>query len=635
MLQSMRDNLKGSVAFILVGLLIVPLALFGVDQFFTGGSSTGAIASVNDRDISDIDLQRAIYRQRQQLLSQYGDQLPADFISDERLRAPVLEGLIQQTALIQAAIEGGMTISNTGLDKVIVELPQFQQDGTFDRDLFIQGVRRLGYTPTTYRTALREDLISNQLRSSLIGSGFTTERELTTAVGLSRQTRNFTWVTLPLGDLQESVVLSDDEVNTYYEDNKATFLTEEQVAIEYIELQASDIAATITVTEEQLRTQYEQQMAAFNANTEREAAHILIENGDNAQQKLAELQEKLAAGVAFDELVKTYSDDPASKDNNGYLGFTTGDVFPVEFEDALALLEEGQVSAPVDTDAGTHIIKLVSIQQQEPPTFEQERVSIEQTLKLAQAQEIFVEQLEALKDLAYNAESLDTVGEQLDLPVKRSELFSRTTGAAVVADARLVSAAFSDQVLIEGHTSQIIELTNDRVAVVNKIDHKPVRTLSLDEKRDDIVTTLKLEKAKAQLVEQADSLKQAIDEGGDIAALAKQQSLQSSIQKDSLRSNASLDSALLQYVFSMAKPEAERSTVGGVHLTNGDYAVIELSQVSNGDYTKLADAERTSLRANLSSALSNDEFLTWQNRLRADADIEIFNVSANEGDTGY
>jgi peptidyl-prolyl cis-trans isomerase D len=196
MLQSIRDNLKGTFAFIIIGIIIVPLALFGVDSLFSDSGLGQNAAQVNGDDISETDLNRAIYMQKQQMIARFGQNLPADFISDENLRQPVLDSLIERQLLSQSAADLSMAISSSKLDQIILASSQFQTDDSFDSEKFVAVLRNMGYTPATYKVLLERDLINNQLQLGLSASDFTLANEIDASAALSLQSRSFSFATL-------------------------------------------------------------------------------------------------------------------------------------------------------------------------------------------------------------------------------------------------------------------------------------------------------------------------------------------------------------------------------------------------------------------------------------------------------
>ncbi len=631
MLQSMRSKIKGVVAFVLIGLLTIPLALVGVENLFYSNHNIGEAASVDGKIISEREVQIAIGRERQRLQAQLGDNIPGDFFSDERLRQPVIDSLVQRALIANIADTGNMTFTDATIDETIVTLPDFQVDGVFDQQRFVQVIRSIGHTPASFRALLKEDMLVNQMQSALVSTDFITNSEVNNTVALSRQTRDFSWVTLPLAGLPETMTVTQDEISGHYEENKSSYLSQEQVAIEYIDLNVSDIEKSIDIGEDEILQQYEQIVKNYTDSTEREAAHIMVEGDDDtAQQKITTIQEKLAAGEDFAALASEYSDDFGSRDNGGNLGVSSGDGFPEAFEEALSLLEEGQVSEPTEIDGATHFIKLLALTEKTAPTLEEQRTVIEAELKRAKAEEQFIQDSQALEDLSYNAQSLQEVGDELGLPVGKTGLFSRfSSDIEIIRDSRVLNAAFSEQVTIEGHSSEVLALSADRNVVVKMVEHKPVRTLTLEEKTGEITEELKLEKAKAQLAQQAQSIREALDAGDSIATVSEQRELTLSSQIAVQRNAANVPRELLDAIFALSVPSESNPVITDLHLDNGDYVLASLSKVTNGSVDDLEVVERNNLRNSLSSGLAGDAYRAWQDEIRKSSDIEIYSSESS------
>jgi peptidyl-prolyl cis-trans isomerase D len=627
MLQSMRNKTKGLVAVFLIGSLVILFALAGAESLFSATSNVGEAAEVDGVVITERDVQLAVARERQRLKLQFGDNLPADFFTDERLRGSVMTSLVQRTLMINVAEQGNMTFSTQEIDKTIVELPIFQLDGNFDSQRFLQGVRNLGHTPASFRELLKNDLLANQMQGAIVSSEFITDKEINQVVALSRQTRDFSWLTLPLGDLPSTIEIEEGEISTHYDSNKSQYLSTEKVAIEYIELSVAAVEKDITIDEAAIQEQYDGIVASYKATTQREAAHIMIEGDDAAaQQKIAAVKDKLTSGIDFAELASEYSDDFGTRDNGGNLGVSTGDGFPDAFEAALLPLTEGQVSEPVSIDSATHFIKLIALTEKAAPTFDSQKTKIESELKRAQAEEQFILDVQALEELAYNAENLDEVAAELGVSAIKTGLFTRDNAATVdviLQDQRVIDAAFSGQVVQEKHSSDMLTISSDKVVVVKLLEHKPVRTLSVEEKRKEIVAELQLEKAKTQIAEQALALREALDNGSDMVTLAKEKDVAISTQTDAQRNTAGVPEELLSSVFEMPHPKANTVLLER-HLDNGDYIIASLSKVSSGDTEALTKEERVSLRSSLSTGIAGDEYRAWQTQLEAQADIEIY-----------
>jgi len=585
MLQNLRDNSRGVISFILIGFLVIIFALTGVEALFNWDTSANQAAKVNGELVTEMDVSRAIGMQKQQMLNTYGDQIPAEFLTDEYLRKPVIENLVQRMVLSQAANKSGMAVSNTYLSEQIASAPQFKNEtGAFDNNRYQQVLRNMGYTHSTYAKILSDEIVINQLQTGISATAFATPSQLDDVVTLSFQSRDIGYVILPATKIRESIVIDAADIQTYYAANQNMFTSEEQVAVDFISLSVADLMKNVAVTEEQVRKQYEQNLAGFVAAPERQAAHILVE-GDN-KDKIKSISDKLAAGEDFAVLAKEFSDDLGSKEQGGDLGFTKGDAFPAEFEAALATLKIGGVSAAVKTDAGTHFIKLLAEKGSEPPSFEEQKASIEDELKRAEAESVFVAQLEKLRDLSYNAENLSEVAQELGINVQNSGLFERSKGSNLMANPNVVTAAFSAEVLQEGNSSEVIEIDSSNVIVLKKTDYKPSQVKPLATVQEQITNTLKDQKAKTLLDEKAVKLISDLKSGVNFTELASAAGTELKQVKTATRSSADIDADVLRYAFTMNKPTA-KATFGSVMTANGDLAVVAVDAVTPGSYEKV------------------------------------------------
>ncbi len=624
MLQAFRDNLKGTMAIIIVGLMIIPFALFGVDSLFLQDNSAGKAADVNGVAIAEMDLTRAIRVQKQQLLERLGDQAPADLLSDEQLRGPVLTRLLQRELLRQAAENGNMAISDASLDQLIKGTPQFQRDGRFNPDLYLQILRNMGYTPVTYKKLLTQDLLVNQHAAGLSNSAFSTAGDIDSLTALTQQTRSFYYLTLPYASAADGVIVSDDEISSYYADNKESFRTTEQVALDFIELSLDGIADSTDVDPEAVRAQYQQEVASFESAIQRQAAHILIEYGDGAEEKLAQVKQRLAEGEAFESVAAELSDDLGSSELGGDLGMTDGNTFPEAFETALAQLDVNQVSAPVETDAGTHIIKLLAKEEARPPSFESAQARIQESLAQAAAESVFVELLEELPEAAYNAESLIDVADSLGLEAKTSEPFSRIGGAGVLSNNQVIAAAFSADVLEEGLASEVIELSDNHVVVVKLNQHMPSVIMPLEDVREEIVLDLTKLKVTEQLTERAGGIVEQLESGQSLQATAEAEGLEWQVSAETKRGDSVAHRELMTRMFELPKPVDATPVNTVLPVASGDVLVAQLTVVKAGTLPDMDDAQKRAIKQRVAQELANSELAIYQSMLNDKASVEIY-----------
>ncbi len=623
MLQRFRDNLKGTVATILVGLMIIPFALFGVDSLFVSNTNVGKAAIVNGEEISEQELARAIYMQKQQLISRMGNNVPPEFLTDERLRGPVLNDLVQRALLAQTAREGGMAISDADLDQLILQAEQFQLDGNFDRDTYTQLLRAMGFTPSSYKRQVERDVLLDQLSRGVTDSAFLTSSELAQQVALAQQTRDFYYLTIPQAKVAESVSVSAEEVEAHYQANQEAYRAPEQVAVEYIEMSPQTFATDIELSDEQLQEQFEQELAAFEVVTERHAAHILIEPKEDGaeQQILADIQARLQTGEAFADLAAELSDDLGSREQGGDLGFSSGDAYPEAFEAALAKLSVDEVSAPVETESGFHLIKLLAQQSTQPPKFEDEKARIAADLMRVETETLFGDALERLEDLSYNADSLKEVAAELGVTSEVSGLFARS-GATGFAANPLVSTAAFDEDVLAGNSSEMLELGDNHVAVLRVVEHKASHIKALTDVQAEVEQQLKRQETQRLLAEQGKTLQARVEAGESVESVAKAESLEWQLSTETQRRSIEVNRQLLGHVFTLPKPEQGKAEVGGLQLDSGDYVLVQLTAVTAGDHAGLAEAQKNSMLTRLVSNLGRADYQSYQSALEQTADIE-------------
>lgn len=623
MLQAFRDNLKGTLAIFVVGLMMIPFALFGIDSLFLQDHSAGKAAKVNGEAIAEAELIRAVQIQKQQLLQRFGEQAPLDLISDENLREPVLNRLINRELLRQAAVDGKMTISEAEINQLITSTPEFQQNGRFSPEMYTFLLRNMGYTPLGYKQLLTEDVLVNQHASGLSASAFTTDSDIRLLTALTQQTRSFYYLTLPADSVADEISVTEAEIEAYYQANQAQFMLPERVSVEYIDLSLDELAANIEIDADAVKAQYEQNMSEHQSGIQRHAAHILVEDGEDAAARIEEVQRRLDAGEEFAAVAAELSDDLGSKTFGGDVGTTDGSAFEPAFEAGLAALAIGEVSGPVVTSAGTHFIKLLDQEETTPPGFDDVREEIEESLVRAEAEATFVQLLDALPEATYNASSLVDAGKNLGIEAKVSPLFDRSGGGGVLSNNQVLATIFSDEVL-EGLPSGVIDLSDNHVVVVQLKQHRQAEMQPLTEVTAEIERIVTRQKADALLTAKADELIAELDKGKTLEALAEEQGLEWQVKADVQRNDRSVDPELLTYVFALPKPQGSKPVNTSMILPEGDAVVAQLTVVSAGKMPELDSAQLAAVKQRLAQDMGDAELSTYQDSLRAAAKIKMY-----------
>lgn len=617
MLQNIRDNSQGWIAKTIIGIIVMLLALTGFEAIFNSVGNSRNAAEVNGEEISQDELNQAMNMQRRQLTQQLGGNFDPSLLDDKLVRESSLRALIDRALLLQGTREADFAFSEAALDQLILQTPEFFVDGAFNASRFDQVIQQMGYTRFQFRELLKQEMLIGQLRAGISGSGFVTDDQIEAFARLEQQTRDFATITVPADTA--AVEVSDDEAREYYEQNTDRFRSAEQVVLEYVELKKDAFFDQVDVSDEQVTNLYQQRIA--NLAEQRRAAHILIEADDasdaDAREKIEEIAKRLSAGEDFAALAKESSEDPGSANEGGDLGFAGQGVYDPAFEEALYALEEGQVSAPVRSEFGWHLIKLLGVQSPEVPTLESMQPELVRELKVQQVEQRFVEASKLLEDTAFESSDLAQPAQELGLTVHTTEAFGRDGGSGVAANRQVIQAAFSEEILIDGANSSVIELDPDTVVVVRAKEHLQPEVQPFDVVKNDIVAQLQRSKAAEQAREAGEALVASLREG--VQADQQWQSVEAAS-----RNQEGVDPAVLQQVFRMPKPEtSEKPTYGSVRLSGGDFVVVRLSGVSEPK-AELSEEDKQSYRRFLASRSGQQDFATYRQMLHANADIETF-----------
>jgi peptidyl-prolyl cis-trans isomerase D len=616
MLLDFRDNMRG-VALgitIVIGLIF---ALTGTGSLFISTPDSESALVVNGDEVSEREVLQAVARERSRILNE-NPEMDRSLLDDQALRSQAMRQLISREVLIQAASQQKLGVAPLLINDLILDIEQFQTDGVFDEDRFRYAIRSQGYTSSSkFTEMLADQFLIEQLTDGIINSSFVTSSEVAILAALADQKRDFEFARLAYQPFKEAVSLSEEQIANYYDENKDQYMTERKLSVEYIELNQAMLLDSKSVSVEQVQARFEQEAESADNSPSLRAAHILLE--DSSDVVIAEVQAKIDAGEDFAKLVKEYTQDVATAENGGDLGFTNGDTFPESFEQALAALEVGQVSAPVETISGTHFVKLLEVEKKEF-LFDEQQQRITLELQQEAANTLLVEKLETLKELAFNADNLQEVAQDLELEAKVTEPFSENGGADVASSPMVVDAAYSPEVAEDGYASEVLDLGDDNYIVLRLKENFPSRQQSLDEVRDGLIDTLTNSIAQENIDAKITEITAALDGGDSIQAVSSAFSLKSEAIKQGARGNRDIDPEVNTYVFDMPIPRGETVT-DGFNTRNGDFVAIQLTAVELANAESM-DKERLEFVRNIAeAATSGKEFMSYQQALIEQADI--------------
>ncbi len=618
MLQKIRDNSQGVIAKVIIGLIMAVFALWGVESIIGGFVAAPPVAEVNGEEIADFQLQNNVQALLASMEADPGD-LDPGLVEDM-----ALDRLIDEILLRQAAERAALTVSSARVDRFILDSPQFRINGVFDRELALRTMTSQGLSVPMYREDLGRRMTLSQIANAYSSSNFLIPGELDQLVELQQQTRDIRYISIAVGARTLETAIGDERINEYYELNQEQFREPETVAARYVVLDQAAIAESIDVAPEELLARYEEERSEYQGAAEKRASHILFETFDIAEEEALEraraAQRRLAGGEDFAALARELSDDAISAEAGGDIGYTDGAAFPPEVEAALGELAPGEVSGPVVSEFGVHLVQLTEDTQDEFPPFEEVSARIESELKSAEVELIYSARLEDLSNLAFESGDLTAISEQLDLPVLVSETFSRAGGADIFSNPAVVAAAFADEVLLDGNNSDVIEIDDTRAAVVRVEQFNESRIRSLEEVRAEIAVLLRTEMEREAAASLGGELLAALESGEEVDELLAANALEWTGQDGVSRNGIEVDSEIARHVFAMPRPE-QAPLRDSLALANGTFVIVELNAVHPGSLEDISEEQLRSLERSLSADLGRNDFGRYLQTLREDADI--------------
>ncbi len=624
MLQSIRDNSQGIVAKIIVGLIAITFALFGVESLVSLTASSNAPATVNGTEISQQELHQAVQLQRRQMLNQMGDNADPSLLDDNLISNMVIDSLIEQHILVQSAEEQGLVFSDNMIDQMILATKEFQQDGKFSRDQFEITLRNAGMTPLSFRNLIRKEKLAEQERIAYMLSAFTLTNELQAVASLDSQKRDIRYFTIDAAPVRNSITVSDQELDDYYQNNSNQFMTEEQVAIEYLLLDRVELEKNINVTVDELETAYQTMADNYQAQEQRHAAHILIEVSEEqddaaAKSKIQEIAAKIAAGESFEALAQAESNDPLSAEMGGDLGVNEKGVFSPEFEDTLDALEKGAISAPVKTEFGYHLIKLIDIVDSKVPSFAEVKEELRADILKQKSEEEYVVQLEQLADISFSSGDLAEPSEVLGMEIQKTGLFSRSGNEDfVTSNPKVLAVAFDAELINEGLNSTPVELDSGRSLVLRVVNHELPREKTRDEVAEEIKAILLESSVVDQLASVASEALSELNQGATLDSVSAGAEV---VSVEALaRRSATTPKEIIEAAFKMPKPESG-SSFEAVSLLDGSMAIIALDKVI-AETPQLAAEEQQMMKMVLGNRQGQNDYQAHLNQLRSKAEIE-------------
>jgi peptidyl-prolyl cis-trans isomerase D len=615
MLQVFRESIGKYIAIAILALIALTFVFFGID--FSVSQLTFA-AKVNGEPISVPEFDRQLRREQNRIQSLLLDELSDDM--RRQIRRSVIDEMVARELMAQVTEEVGYRVSDQRLLEIMQSDEVFQVGGQFSRDIYLSLLTSEGLTPAGFEAMQRDVYTIGELQGGLLESSFVTPAEFRRRIELYYERREVAYALFEAAGFLDQVEVSEDEIAEYYAENGDLFQTEESVDLEFIDLDLASIAATIEVSENDLREFYEDEIERYSVSEERRVSHILIEpDGDDYVEAEAEAEAIVAridAGEDFAAVAAEASDDVGTRAAGGDLGFLGRGVLEGPFEDALFDMSVGEVRGPVETEFGFHILKLDEVRAGDQLPFEAVRDQMQVELASDQAYSTFIDQANDLANDAFDArDNLQRVADDYGLELQTIEGLPRTsTPSQFPNPAPIIAAAFDDRAIATGENSDLIELSEEHVAVIRVAAHNLPEARTLAEVIDEIRSILENEQAADLASEAAMRYMDALtaDESGDVLAFAETLAEQSGAVWNAptwvVRSSNTAPEVISSLVFNQPRPVDGTPAILRAPIGEGDQAIVVFTRVEPGMPEDIAVEAREEGQEELRAQAAEEEF---------------------------
>lgn len=647
MLQALRDKSSGWVATIVLGLLIVPFALFGVSDYMTGSAENYAAriqsppswwksapsfwpVSVfwDDEEISVAEYRQRLEQARAQQRAEQGDAFDNKAFESAENKRKVLESLIDERLMGRAAKNAGVQVADAALRREIGKIPEFQVDGRFNEQKYVSLLASLN--PPRTAKEFEQDMRDGMQRNALVGriatSAFTPRAEGDRMLALWFEQRDVSVVRIP--SAVDTAPVSDADIAAWHKSHASQYRTPETVTLEYVEVEAAKLPPA-PVNEADLRARYAAEADKFGDAEQRKVSHILIPVAGSAdaeaKAKATALQQQATNGADFATLARQNSGDQGSKAQGGDLGWISrGGGMPKPFEDAAFALQANQVSAPVKTDAGWHVIRIDEVKAGTRKDFEEVREQLVAEATASASERAYNDVLSALvDDLMKNPGGFAEAAAKHGLAVQKAGAVPKGGGEGIAAMPAVQREAFSETRIQDGTVSDPIDIGTDRSVLLRVVAHTPERPLALANVRERVIADIRADRASKAAATAAKAMAAAAGKGTDLATLANARSLAVEPFKGVTRTVPAPTPDATQAIFAAPRPQAGKPSAGSVLLPDGSWMVFRVDAATPANPAQVPPDQLAGMRQQLSAAAADQVIKAYLSGLRKQHKIRV------------
>ena len=512
---------------IVLALIILPFAFWGVDSYNQSGNTAEVAATVNGAKITQQEFENALRQQQDRLRQMLGAKFDEAMLDNPEMKRAVIDNLVAQRLLVEHAKAIGLTVTDEHVAQVILSIESFRDNGSFDRKRYETALASQRMSPLMFEARLRGELLGQQMRDAYAQNGFASNSVTDNIIRLNEQQRVISVSTIPFQPFVAQSKADEADIKKYYEQNQKEFHNPEQAKVEYVKFSADSLLGRIEAAPEEVRQYYEAHQNDFGTPEQRQAAHILVAVATAAPQAEKDaakaraerlLQQVRQTPAKFAELAKLNSQDPGSAANGGNLEFFGRGMMVKPFEEAVFALKQGEISGVVKSDFGYHIIKLVAVKPAKTLPFDEARTDIANKLRQQKAVDKFAELAEKFSNTVY--EQSDTLKPAADLAgvkVEQSGWLVKGEEAGDPWTAKMLQAIFTDDVVKNKRNSAAIEVAANTLVAARVLEYKPAAVRVLGEVQEMIRQKLLRQQALEMATKQGNTLLEQLRHGDKTA----------------------------------------------------------------------------------------------------------------------
>ena len=620
MLDKFRSYAQTKAAQVILALVLIPFALFGIDSYLNQAGNNLSIAKVDGYKIALPEYNRAIENVRNRMMSEGKKVDPAMFDSFE-FKESVVDGLITKQLINNDIKKSQFKITDQQLSQYIIGMPDFQKDGKFSQELYDKVLQNNQLNPTKFEESIRNDLLIQQVRDGLQKLTFIPPNNLTETLKATSQQREVTVAEFKTKEYMAKANISEKDMQVFYDQNKSKFLAPEQVKAEFVVFSLTSILPSITVSEDEVKTFYKTNADKYQNQQQREASHILIAASKNAapaeKAKAKAKTEDILSQIKknpkqFEELATKYSQDPESAKKGGDLGAFGRGMMVKPFDDAVFSMKVNEISGIVESDFGYHIIKLTKVIG-EGGGFDAIKPQIKAELIYQKAQDKYAALAEDFSNKVYEqSSSLDVVSKKFNLPIQKTDWISRNESDKFFKNEALMNALYSKESIKDRRNTEAIEVTPNNLISARVVDYKAQSTKPFAEVKKSIEDYLKFEAAKKLVATEGEAALKSV------ADASRKIDWQATVLVDR-KNTKGLSQAVTNHAYKM--PTDKLPSYSGFVDGNNGYVIVKVSKVAfpNDDN----EENKKEFASSYTEALSSEYLSAYLKGLKAKSSVSV------------